>query len=72
MTEETYLRICELHHDLMDSGCDLAQNFQKHTGLYWELQGELPQEKWQTVNACFINFHKFYMAVLALALNDTP
>lgn len=72
MKEETYEYICQLHHTLLEEESVLSQNFQKHSELYWKLSGKLPQEQWQIVNNCFCSFHKFYMAVLTLALNDTP
>ena len=72
MTEETYNHICQLHHMLMDENSSLSNNFKSHCEKYWKLQRELTDKQWQTVNDCFCSFHKFYMAVLACALEDTP
>ena len=72
MTGKTYEQIAQLYHTLVDSESDLSKDFQFHAELYWKLESQLPKEQWQIVNNCFCCFQRFYMALLALALHDTP
>lgn len=74
MTSETYIRISEIYHQLMQNDTDpVVQNFKKYSGVYWHLPAQLSQEAWQTVNDCFCFFHDFSMAMLAAAIEGaTP
>lgn len=72
MTSETYVRISEIYHQLLQNDTDpVVQNFKKYSGVYWHLPAQLSQEAWQTVNDCFCFFHDFSMAMLAAAIEDT-
>ena len=38
MTSETYVRISEIYHQLLQNDTDpVVQNFKKYSGVYWHL-----------------------------------